>query len=112
MKTYEQIIIMSEADQERRNRLAFQLAQATRLPIPRILLAEWNRLNGRFFKTPTGREVLLEKELADQLDALPRTSRFIFSASPFPPTIPDKFLAGAQKWARKKNRRHLRISFE
>jgi hypothetical protein len=50
--------------------------------------------------------------LAAEPDALPRTSRWICTASPFPPTIPDKYLDGARRWARKQNRRHLRIRFE
>lgn len=112
MTTYEKIIIMSETDQRQRNELALRLAQETRLPIARILLSEWNRLDGRKFKTPTGREAELSQSLALALDALPRTSRWIFTASPFPPIIPDKYLDGARRWARKKNRRHLRIRFE
>ena len=112
MTTYEKIIIMSEADQRQRDRLALQLSQETRLPIPRVLLSEWNRLDGRQYKTQTGRAVQLSLDLAEALDALPRTGRFIFSASPFPPIIPDKYLEGAQKWARRKNRKRLRIRFE
>lgn len=108
----DKIIILSEADQIRRNRTAEELAKQTRLPIARVLLSEWNQIDGRTYTTRLGRAVQLTTALAFDIDALPRTGRFIFSASPFPPTIPDRYLEGARLWARRKNRRHLRIRFE
>lgn len=112
MQTTNKIIILSEADQLRRNRIAEDLAKQTRLPIARILLSEWNQIDGTTYMTRLGREVKLTPALAFDIDALPRTGRYIFSASPFPPTIPDRYLEGAKAWARRKNRRHLRIRFE
>jgi len=105
-------IILDEAAQHRRNELAAQLAEETRLPIPRALMSAWNQLDGRKFTTTLGREVRISEPLALALDALPRTGRYIFTASPFPPTIPDEYLEGAKKWVRKKNRRRIRIRFE
>jgi hypothetical protein len=106
------IIILNEQQQRQRNEIAEELARQTRLPIARILLTAWIQIDGRHFTTTLGREVILSPDLAEKIDALPRTGRFVFSASPFPPIIPDKYLDGAQRWARRKNRRHLRISFE
>lgn len=105
-------IILDEAAQHRRNELAAQLAEETRLPIPRALMSAWNQLDGRRFTTTLGREVQISESLALAIDALPRTGRYIFTASPFPPTIPDRYLTGAKKWARRQNRKHLRIRFE
>ena len=112
MQTTDKIIILSEADQLRRNRIAEELAKQTRLPLARILLSEWNQIDGTTYTTRLGRAVKLTPALAFDIDALPRTGRYIFSASPFPPTIPDRYLEGAKAWARRKNRRHLRIRFE
>lgn len=112
MKTQTKVIIMTEADQLRRNQIAEELARQTRLPIARILLTAWTQIDGSKYTTTLGREVKLSPALADSIDTLPRTGRFIFSTSPFPPTIPDKYLDGARAWARRKNRRHLRIRFE
>lgn len=104
--------ILTEEEQNQRNAVAAELAKVTRLPIARVLMSEWNQMDSpNIYRTRTGREVRLDPELAYQIDRLPRTGRWIFTASPFPPTIPDKYLEGAQRWAKHQNRRRLRITF-
>ena len=105
-------IILNEAAQAHRNELAAKLATETRLPIPRALMSAWHQLDGRTYTTTQGRAVTISDALARELDALPRTGRWIFTASPFPPTIPDKYLTGAKKWARRQNRKRIRIRWE
>lgn len=101
MTTY---TIMSESDQRWRNQLALQLSKETRLPIARALMSTWSQLAANKYRTATGREIELSEMLAQAIDRLPRTSRFIFTASPFPPTIPDRYIEPARKWTRRHNR--------
>lgn len=96
---YEQVIL-SEADQHWRNQLALEVAKETRLPIPRVLMLEWNQLLGRKLQMRS-REIELNDLTAKALDRLPRTGRWIFTSSPFPPTIPDKYLEPARHWIRR-----------
>lgn len=96
--------ILSESDQRWRNQLALQLSKETRLPIARVLMSTWSQLEANKYRTATGREIELSEMLAQAIDRLPRTSRFIFTASPFPPTIPDRYLEPAKRWARRHNR--------
>lgn len=109
-------IIISEADQRWRQELAKEVARETRLPIPRVLLLEWNQLTGNKIQTRS-REAELGSMTAKAIDRLPRTGRYIFSASPFPPIIPDEYLEPAREWletraieAETKRRRRFKIT--
>lgn len=85
--------IMSESDQLWRNELIKQMAKATRLPIPRVMMLTWTNFEKpNIIRTPTGRGVELDSTLSLALDRLPRYSKWIFSTSPFPPLIPDEYL--------------------
>ena len=96
---------LTEADQRWQQTLAIQVAQETRLPIPRVMMLEWNQVDGKTIKTRS-REVTLQPLTAAAINRLPCCGRFVFSSSPFPPIIPDEYLEGAHHWCRRQNRRH------
>lgn len=96
---------LTEADQRWQRELAIQVAQETRLPIPRVMMLEWNQVDGKKIKTRS-REVALQPLTAAAINRLPCCGRFVFSTSPFPPIIPDEYLEGAKRWCRIQNRRH------
>lgn len=95
---------LTEADQRWQQALAIQVAQETRLPIPRVMMLEWNQVDGKTIKTRS-REVTLQPLTAAAINRLPCCGRFVFSSSPFPPIIPDEYLEGAHHWCRRQNRR-------
>ena len=97
-----EIYIMSESDQRWRNELIKQMAKATRLPIPRVMMITWEQLEKpNKIRTQTGREVELDSTLALAIDRLPRYSKWIFATSPFPPLIPDEYLDPAREYIEK-----------
>lgn len=98
-----QDIIISEDEQRWRQELALAVAKQTRLPIPRVLMLEWNQITGAKIQTRS-REATLEPLTAKAIDRLPRRGRFVFSASPFPPIIPDEYLEPARRWCARKRR--------
>lgn len=102
--------IISESDQRWQQELISQIAQETRLPIPRVMMLEWNQLDGKRIKTRS-REVELQPLTAAAIGRLPCCGRFVFSASPFPPIIPDEYLENARRWANRQNRRSHKKSF-
>lgn len=103
MKNDNEIYIMSESDQRWRNELIKQMAKATRLPIPRVMMMTWGQLeNPNRIRTQTGREVELSEWLAQAIARLPHYSKWIFSMSPFPPVIPDEWLDPARKYIEKR----------
>lgn len=100
---HDKMYIMSESDQRWRNELIQQMAKATRLPIPRVMMMTWEQLeNPNKIRTQTGREVELDSTLALAIERLPHYSKWIFSMSPFPPTIPDEWLDPARKYIEKR----------
>lgn len=103
--------ILSEADQRWQQDLALQIAQETRLPVPRVMMLEWNQIDGKTIHTRNNREVELQPLTAAAITRLPCRGRFVFSASPFPPIIPDEYLDGARLWAKRENRRKRRGGF-
>lgn len=103
MKNDNEIYIMSESDQRWRNELIVEMAKQTRLPIPRVMMMTWGQLeNPNRIRTQTGREVELSEWLAQAINRLPHYSKWIFSMSPFPPTIPDEWLDPARKYIEKR----------
>lgn len=96
--------VLSESDQRWQQDLITQIAQETRIPIPRIMMLEWNQVDGKRIKTRS-REVELQPLTASALNRLPCCGRFVFSTSPFPPIIPDEYLEGAKRWAKRQNRK-------
>lgn len=101
-----EIYIMSESDQLWRNELIKKIAKATRLPIPRVMMLTWTNFEKpNIIRTPTGREVEIDPALALAIDRLPRQSNWIFSLSPFPPTIPDEYLDPAREFIGKPKKR-------
>ena len=103
MKNDNKIYIMSESDQRWRNELIKQMAKATRLPIPRVMMMTWGQLeNPNRIRTQTGREVELSEWLAQAIARLPHYSKWIFSMSPFPPIIPDEWLDPAREYIEKR----------
>lgn len=103
MKNYSKMYIMNESDQRWRNELIVEMAKQTRLPIPRVMMMTWGQLeNPNIIRTQTGREVELSEWLAQAIARLPHYSKWIFSMSPFPPTIPDEWLDPARKYIEKR----------
>ena len=101
----ENYYIMSESDQRWRNELIKQMAKATKLPIPRVMMMTWEQLTKpNKIRTQTGREVELDSTLALALERLPHYSRWIFATSPFPPLIPDKYLDPAREYIERKHK--------
>ncbi len=120
MQNYTQEIILSESDQIWRNELIKQVARETRLPIIRVMMLTWAQFEApNRITTPTKREVQLRPTTGLAIARLPRTGRYIFTMSPFPPTIPDEYLEPARQYLAqraieapaKKKRRHLQIAF-
>jgi len=98
--------IMSASDQEWRNEIIKKTAQATRLPIPRVMMLTWaNFEKPNIIRTPTGREVTIDSALAMAIERLPRHGRWIFSMTPFPPTIPDEYLDPAREYIERPKKR-------
>lgn len=93
---------LSEQEQIWQQELAAQIAEETRLPIQRVLMLEWNQVIGSRIQTRS-REAELQPLTAAALNRLPCCGRYVFSSSPFPPIIPDKYLAGAERWCRRQN---------
>lgn len=96
--------VLNEQDQIWQQALAMQIAEETRLPIPRILMLEWSQVAGNRIQT-RNREAELQPLTAAALNRLPCNGRYVFSASPFPPIIPDQYLDGAKRWCKKQNRK-------
>lgn len=95
--------ILSESDQIWRNELIKRTAKETRLPIPRVMMLTWAQFElPNIIRTPTHREVRLDPMLAQAIRRLPYCGRYIFSMSPFPPTIPDEYLDPAREFIEKK----------
>lgn len=115
------MVVMSESDQIWRNDVMIQIAKETRMPIQRVMLMTWAQFTPpNKIRTQTGREVELSQITAHALLRLPRTSKWMFSMSPFPPLIPDEYLDGARQYIREqeaiegetdpqKTRKHLRL---
>lgn len=105
--------ILSESDQLWRNELIKQMAKETRLPIQRVMMLNWaNFEKPNKIRTPTGREVIISPMLAQAIDRLPYNGRWIFSMSPFPPTIPDEYLDPARKYIESENKKRFRLIFK
>lgn len=96
--------VLSESDQIWQKALALQIAEETRLPIPRVLMLEWSQVSGNRIQTRS-REAELQPLTAAALNRLPCNGRFVFSSSPFPPIVPDEYLEGAKRWCKKHSRR-------
>ena len=102
-QNHSKMYIMSESDQRWRNELIVEMAKQTRLPIPRVMMMTWGQLeNPNRIRTQTGREVELSEWLAQAIARLPHYSKWMFSMSPFPPTIPDEWLDPARKYIEKR----------
>lgn len=99
-QTYQTI---NEADQRWQQELATEVARETRLPIPRVMMLEWNQIAGNKIQTRS-REAELQPLTAAAIHRLPCCGRFVFSTSPFPPIIPDEYLEGAKRWCKRQNR--------
>lgn len=101
----ETFYILSESDQLWRNELIKEMAKATRLPIPRVMMMNWTQFEKpNKIRTQTGREVVLDATLALAIDRLPRCSKWIFATSPFPPLIPDEYLDPTREYIGRKRR--------
>lgn len=102
----EDYYIMSESDQLWRNELIKKMAKATRLPIPRVMMLTWSQLEQpNKIRTQTGREVELDPTLALAISRLPHyNQRWMFATSPFPPTIPDKYLDPAREYIERRKK--------
>lgn len=114
-----EMVVLSESDQIWRNTLIEQVAKETRMPIQRVMMMTWAQFEApNKIRTQTRREVELTRPTALALLRLPRTGKWMFTMSPFPPTIPDEYLDGARQYIREqeaipaevKHRKRLRIS--
>lgn len=115
------MVVLSESDQIWRNEIIIEVAKETRMPIQRVMMMTWAQFTPpNKIRTQTGREVELTRLTATALLRLPRSSKWMFSMSPFPPIIPDEYLDGARQFIRdqeaieqepEKSRKHLRIIF-
>lgn len=115
------MVVLSESDQIWRNEVILEVAKETRMPIQRVMMMTWAQFTPpNKIRTQTGREVELTRLTATALLRLPRSSKWMFSMSPFPPIIPDEYLDGARQFIRdqeaieqepEKSRKHLRIIF-
>lgn len=117
-----ELVVLSESDQIWRNSVIEQVAKETRMPIQRVMMMTWAQFEApNKIRTQTGREVELTKPTALAVLRLPRTGKWIFTMSPFPPTIPDEYLDGARKYIREQTeaeipaeinkKKRLRIAF-
>ena len=93
---------LTEKDQIWQQALVMQIAEETRLPIPRVMMLEWSQVAGNRIHTRS-REVELQPLTAAALNRLHCFGRYVFSESPFPPIIPDKYLEGARRWTDREN---------
>lgn len=115
------LIVQSESDQIWRNEVIKQIAKETRMPIQRVMMMTWGQFEPpNKIRTQTGREVELSRITTIALLRLPRSNRWMFSMTPFPPLIPDEYLDGARQYIReqeaipetnKKTRRKLKLRF-
>lgn len=116
------LVVQSMSDQIWRNSVIEQVAKETRMPIQRVMMMTWGQFEPpNKIRTQTGREVELSKMTANALLRLPRSNRWMFSMTPFPPLIPDEYLDGARQYIReqetinqdesKKHRRKHRLTF-
>lgn len=115
------LIVQSESDQIWRNEVIKQIAKETRMPIQRVMMMTWGQFEPpNKIRTQTGREVELSRITTIALLRLPRSNRWMFSMTPFPPLIPDEYLDGARQYIReqeaipetnKKTRRKLKLKF-
>lgn len=116
------MVVLSESDQIWRNDVIVQIAKETRQPLQRVMMMTWAQFEApNKIRTRTGREVELSEMTAHALLRLPRTSKWMFSMSPFPPLIPDEYLDGARQFIEEQatieaeiqpqKRRHLRLIF-
>lgn len=117
-----ELVVLSESDQIWRNAIIEQVAKETRMPLQRVMMMTWAQFEApNKIRTQTGREVELTKQTALAVLRLPRTGKWMFTMSPFPPTIPDEYLDGARQYIREQTeaeipagtikRKHLRIAF-
>ena len=98
--------IMSESDQRWRNELIKEMAKQTKMPIQRVMLMTWEQMEKpNKIRTQTGREVELNEWLAQAIARLPRSGRWIFSMTPFPPLIPDEYLDPTREYIEKRKSR-------
>lgn len=96
-----EMVVQSASDQIWRNEVIEQVARETRMPIQRVMLMSWAQFEApNKIRTQTGREVELSTMTATALLRLPRTGRWMFSMTPFPPIIPDEYLDGARRYIR------------
>ena len=96
--------ILSEQDQRWRNEIITQLAKEARIPIQRAMMTTWSQINANKYRTNLGREVEMSNMLATAISQLPCSGRYVFSLSPFPPTIPDEWLDPARKYIERKRK--------
>ena len=76
-----------------------EVAKETRMPLQRVMMMTWAQFEApNKIRTQTGREVELSSMTAAALLRLPRTGKWIFTMSPFPPIIPDEYLDGARQF--------------
>lgn len=93
------MVVQSESDQIWRNEVILEVAKETRMPIQRVMMMTWAQFEApNKIHTQTGREVELTQMTAIALLRLPRSSKWMFSMSPFPPLIPDEYLDGARRF--------------
>lgn len=93
---------LTEQEQIWQQELIAQVAKETRLPLPRVMMLEWNQIIGSRIEV-RGREAKLQPLTAAALNKLPCCGRYVFSMSPFPPIIPDRYLENAKRWTRHQN---------
>lgn len=115
------MVVQSESDQIWRNEVILEVAKETRMPLQRVMMMTWAQFTPpNKIRTQTGREVELTTFTATALLRLPRSSKWMFSMSPFPPIIPDEYLDGARQFISEqeaieqepeRSRRHLRLIF-
>lgn len=96
------ITILSESDQIWRNEIITQLAKEARIPIQRAMMTTWNQIEANKYRTNLGREVEMSEMLAAAIRRLPCSGRYVFSLTPFPPTIPDEWLDPARQFIEKR----------
>ena len=95
------MVVLSESDQIWRNEVILEVAKETRMPLQRVMMMTWAQFTPpNKIRTQTGREVELTRLTATALLRLPRSSKWMFSMSPFPPIIPDEYLDGARQFIR------------
>ena len=95
---------LTEQEQLWQRELMMQISRETRLPLQRVMMLEWNQIDGKKIQMRS-REAELQPLTAAAIGRLPCCGRFVFSTSPFPPIIPDEYLEGAKRWCRKQNRK-------